>query len=223
MNKTYKNRQEGANDLAKALEQYSLKNPIVLAIPRGGVETGYYVADHLDCDFAVIVSRKLGYMGQPELAFGAISEGKSLYLDPRVRIPLTKEEINRTRKKEEAEMERRIQEYREGESLPDLQGRTVILVDDGIATGGTIMAAIEACRKMKAGRIIAAAPVAPFEMQRKLKSVANDVVITELPEYFYAVSQAYDHFPGLTDSEVKRFLNMYKKKRQTGKSNQVSA
>ncbi len=223
MNKTYKNRQEGAGFLARALEQYPLKNPIVLAIPRGGVETGYYVAEHLDCELAVIVSRKLGYMAQPELAFGAISEGKSLYLDPRIRIPLTKDEINRTIRKEEVELARRIQEYRDGEPLPDLQDRTVILVDDGIATGGTIMAAIDSCRKMKAGRIIAAAPVAPFEMQRKLKSVADDVVITELPEFFYAVSQAYVHFPGLTDREVKQFLNMHKKKRQSGKTNQVSS
>ncbi len=202
----FKNRKEAGELLAKSLESYRIEHPVVLGIPRGGVETAYYVAAHLNCELSVIVTRKLGYPTNPEAAFGAMAEDGSLYLSAYAAGKLTKQEIEKVMENERQEIQRRVQEYRNGRPLPDLLNRTVIVVDDGIATGATLFASLEMCRKLHPAKIVAAAPVAGPDMAKRIGNKADDIVILETPENFYAVSQVYDEFSGLSDYDVKRFL-----------------
>lgn len=202
----FKNREEAARELAIELEVFKKENPLILAIPRGGVEIGYYLAQELDYEWAVIVTRKLGHPQQPEAAFGAIAEDKSLYFNPRAKTHLSQNLIERVIKKEEKEIERRIKAYRNGASLPPLKDRTVILVDDGIATGATCLASILMCKNAGVRSIIVAAPVAAIEVAEQLLGKVDEVVLLETPRNFYAVSQAYHHFKNLTDIDVLRFL-----------------
>lgn len=202
------NRKQAAIELASKLEMYRDQNPLILAIPRGGVEIGYYIANKLNCPWSVIISRKLGYPDLPEAAFGAIAEDKSLYLNPRVRAHISKEIIEKVIQKEEIEIRRRIHVYRKGAPIPNIKGRTIILVDDGIATGSTLFASIEMIKKAGANKIVVAAPVSAIEVAEKLKENVDEVIILETPQNFFAVSQAYFHFENLTDRKVLKFLNM---------------
>ncbi|HSN09517.1 MAG TPA: phosphoribosyltransferase family protein, partial [Hanamia sp.] len=148
----FTDRKDAALKLAKALEKYKNKNAVVLGIPRGGAETAYYVALHLNAEFSLLVSRKLGHPANPEYAFGAIAEDGSIYLNPSSSGQLSDETIQEVVDEQKKEITRRITILRKGKPLPELKGRTVILVDDGIATGATIFAAIEMCKKRKAGK-----------------------------------------------------------------------
>lgn len=200
------NRKEAGLQLAKVLQKYRNDKPLVLAIPRGGVEVGYYIANKLECDLSVLVSRKLGFPEQPEAAFGALAEDGSLYLNSRVQRLLTREMIEQAIEKTEKEITRRIDIYRNGEPLPTLKGRTVILVDDGIATGSTMFAAIELCRKQQVGNLIVASPLSSISMVQRLQHRVDEVLLLETPRTFYAVSQGYKDFRNLTDKEVLGFL-----------------
>lgn len=202
----FANRTDAGKHLAEALKKYRTENPLILAIPRGGVVTGSIVAHELDADFSIIITRKLGLPSHPEMAFGAIAEDKSLYLNPSVREMLSKEVIEDVIRKEEKEITRRINQYRKGKPLPPLKDRNVILVDDGIATGSTLFVAIDLCKKQKAGKIIVAAPVSGKMVYDKLKTKADDVVILEIPEDYYAVSQVYRDFKNLSDKEAIRWI-----------------
>jgi len=173
----FQNREDAGNQLGSALDKYQPDRPLLLGIPRGGVEVGYYAALHLDCAFNVIIVRKLGHPEQPEAAFGALAEDGSLYLDPWSNKYLTKEIIEKVIKREKKEIQRRIKAYRRGQPLPDLTDRVVILLDDGIATGATIFAAIEMCRKEEPKRIVVAAAVSGYSQLRKLEAKADEVVI----------------------------------------------
>ncbi len=206
----FRNRKEAGYLLGKALEKYKSENPIVLAIPRGGVETGYYVASHLNGELSVIIARKLGYPEQPEAAFGAVAEDGSLYLNPWIKRRLSKEDIISVRDREASVVERRVHLYRKGKPLPSLKNRTVILVDDGIATGATLLACIETCRKLQPSKIVVAVPVGGKNVKERLMTRVDDVVILSTPENFYAVSQAYEHFESVSDEEAIRLLNMRK-------------
>lgn len=190
----FANRTDAGEHLAEALKKYRKENPLILAIPRGGVVTGSIVACKLSVDFSVIITRKLGLPSNPETAFGAIAEDKSLYLDSSVRELLSKKIIEKVIQKEEKEIKRRIKQYRKGEPLPTLKDRTVILVDDGIATGSTLFVAIDLCKKQKAKKVVVAAPVSGMMVRDKLKSKADDTIILEVPEEYQAVSQTYKDF-----------------------------
>ena len=207
LHQVFKDRKDAGKQLAKSLHAYQYDSPLILAIPRGGVEVAFYVAKELASDFTVLITRKLGYPRQPELAFGAIAEDKSLYLNPAIRQKLTREIIEAAIKKEQKEIKRRITRYRKGKPLPNIKGRTVIIVDDGIATGSTLFAAIELCKKQGAAEIIIAAPVASTTMEKKLHSQVDDVIILETPVDYHAVSQAYQTFSNLSDSEVISLLD----------------
>lgn len=209
------NREDAGNKLAKALKEYKLKHPLVLGIPRGGVEVGYHVAVELNSDFDIIVIRKLGYPQQPEAAFGALAEDGSLYLDPWSKKYLTKDMIENVIAREKKEIRRRIKTYREGEELPDLKGRTIILVDDGIATGSTVFAAINMCRKLNPRKLIVAAPVSARSQVSKLAVKADEVVVLDKKRNLMAVSQAYKNFANLSDNKVTHFMNQWRQK--TGK------
>lgn len=194
--------------LAEKLYRYREMNPIVVAIARGGVETGFRVAEILECELAIAVSRKLGYLNNPEAAFGAMAEDGSLYMNPHASGRLSKEEIKAVMKKENKEIRRRIRKYRKDRPFPDLKNRTVIIVDDGIATGSTLMATLEMCKKKGPDTLVVAAPVCGNDMKSTLKKHADDVVILEVPAEYYAVSQVYRDFSPVTDKEVVKWMKM---------------
>ncbi len=204
------NRNDAGKKLAKALYGYKTKNSIVLAIPRGGVAVGYEVASALDCEFSVIIARKLGFLRNPEAAFGAVAEDGSLVLQPSSTKKYSKMEFETVLKIEEKEILRRKKVYRRNKELPDLTNRVVILVDDGIATGSTLMAAIEMCQKQKPKKLVVAAPVSWDGMKRKLSKIVDDVIILETPIDFRAVSQVYEVFDQVSDKEVYKLFEMYR-------------
>lgn len=207
----FRDRKDASIQLAEALEKYKNKNPLVLGIPRGGAETAYYVAKYLEAEMALVVSRKLGHPQNPEYAIGALAEDGSLYLSPEGKEFISQEVIENLKKEQEKEIKRRIREYRQDNPLPELEGRTVIIVDDGIATGATLFATIMLCKNRKAKKIVVAAPVSGENMSRTLIDMVDDVVILETPIQYRAVSQAYQNFFNLTDEEAISFMERWKK------------
>ncbi|MDX1636361.1 MAG: phosphoribosyltransferase family protein [Balneolaceae bacterium] len=204
----FANRKKAGISLGKALKKYSAEHPLLLAIPRGGVEIAYYVAQELQCGFHILVAQKLGHPRNREAAIGAIAEDDSLYLDPRVKQMMSKQVIEEAMAGKREEIARRIDLYRQGKPLPDLQDRTVIVVDDGIATGSTLFAAVLMCKKQHPETLVVAAPVSGIGVRNKLEDTVDDVVILETPRSFFAVSQAYEEFGNLTDQEVLSFLDL---------------
>lgn len=205
----FRDRKDASIQLGLALENYKSKNPLVLGIPRGGAETAYYVAKHLDAEMSLVVTRKLGHPGNPEYAIGALAEDGSLYLSPEAEIHFSQETIDDLKRDQEKEIKRRIQEFRQGNPLPELKNRTVIIVDDGIATGATLFATIMLCKNKKAGKLVVAAPVSGEDMSRKLRDLVDDVVILETPYQYRAVSQAYQNFFNLSDEEAISFMERW--------------
>lgn len=209
----FTDRKDAALKLAKALEKYKGKNALVLGIPRGGAETAYYVAHNLDAELSLLISRKLGHPANPEYAFGAIAEDGSIYLNPSSTGQLSDKTIQEVVNEQKKEISRRITILRQGKPLPELKGRIVILVDDGIATGATIFAAIEMCKKRNARKIIVAAPVSGYEMEEELAKKADEVVILEKPDDYFAVSQAYLSFYNLSDEDALKFMQRWEKEK----------
>jgi putative phosphoribosyl transferase len=209
----FEDRKDAAIQLAYALEKYKNKNVLVLGILRGGAETGYYVALHLGAEFSVLVARKLGYPPNPEYALGAIAEDGSIYMNEAASETISQETVDIIADQQQKEIERRVAFFRNGEPLPELRDRTVILVDDGIATGATLFASIAMCRNKGVHKLIVAAPVSAKEKEREIQEVADEVVILEKPAAYYAVSQAYQKFSDLTDEEALAFMEKWKKQR----------
>lgn len=202
----FKNRKDAGEKLATELIDYVDENPLVLAIPRGGVEVGYYVAKKLGAEFSVLISRKLGFPEHHEAAFGAIAEDRSLYLYPLAQQRLSKQIIEQVIREEEFEIKRRVKKYRSGKPLPSIKDRTVILVDDGIATGSTLLSAVKLCQAKKARRIIVAAPVAGKSVYNQFEKKVDELLILETPDDFFAVSQAYEDFQNASDADVTYFI-----------------
>ncbi len=198
----FKDRKDAGQKLAAALQAYQGEDALVLAIPRGGAEPGYEVAKILQCDIALLICRKLPYPHNPESGFGALAEDGSLYINKRAAASVADDEIERIVLQQNREIKRRIQTLRKGRALPPLKGRTVILVDDGIAMGSTMHTAVELCRKAEAGRIIVAVPVAGREAIEKFSEMADEVVVLESPANFYAVAQVYENWYDVSDEEV---------------------
>jgi predicted phosphoribosyltransferase len=162
----FKNRKDAGEKLARALEKYRAENPLILAVPRGGVEVGLQVAKKLDADFSLIIARKLPFPDNPEAGFGAIAEDGSTFILEDAYYWLSGDTIERIKKEQVAEIRRRVKTLRGGNPLPEINGRTVILIDDGIAMGSTMMAAIELCKNREARRIVVAVPVAGREVAK---------------------------------------------------------
>lgn len=191
------------------LSHYKGENCIVLAIPRGGVVVGYEVAKHLGSPLDVIVPRKLGAPGQPELAVGAVSEDGTIYLDDEI-VKLTgvdRRYVEETAEAEMGEIRRRVSVYREGRPSLDVAGRIVILVDDGLATGSTVIAAIRHLRKLGPVKIVVAVPVASREALARVRKEADEVYCRYSPSIFYAIGQFYEDFEQVSDEEVLNILN----------------
>ena len=200
-------RQAGA-ELAQRLLHYRGTNAVVLALPRGGVPVGYEVARQLDADLDVFVVRKLGMPGHREYAIGAIASGGVRFLDHEVlrtyRVP--EAAVAAVVREEHAELERREREYRHSAPLVPLRGRNVILVDDGLATGSTMKAAVEAVRKHEPARVVAAVPVGASSTCRELEALADEVVCGRTPDPFSAVGLWYEDFDQISDAEVRDLL-----------------
>lgn len=201
---TFRDRREAGRRLAEALTGYRARRPFVLAVPRGGIVVGYEVAVALDAPLDVVVPRKLRAPYNPELAVGAVAHDGSVYLDaPLVSsLRITDDYLKEETAVQLEEIRRRLALYRGDRPQPDLAGRTALVVDDGIATGATLIAALRAVRQMAPAAAVAAIPVAPPEGAEALRAEADDVVCLYTPTLFYAVGQFYDDFAQTTDDEV---------------------
>jgi putative phosphoribosyl transferase len=181
---------------------------LVLALPRGGVPVGFEVARALGAPLDVFLVRKLGLPSQPELAMGAIAMGGTRVLNPAVvsalRVP--RDVVEAVTRQESRELERRARAYRGDRPLPDLREKTVILVDDGLATGSTMQAAAVALREGEPAAVVVAVPVGSRSAIEALSDVADEVVCAEVPEPFVAVGQGYEDFTQTTDAEVSDLL-----------------
>jgi len=204
----FRDRQQAGQMLAAALEPLRNEHPIVLALPRGGVPVAAEVARVLGAPLDVIVVRKLGLPRQPELGMGAIGEGEARVLnDDVIRMSgVGLAEIAAVEVRERAELERRARRFRGGRAMLNLEHRTVIVVDDGLATGGTARAALQVAHAHRAGRVVLAVPVAPVDTVHELAADADDIVCLETPPNFFGVGQWYENFTQVTDDEVADLL-----------------
>ena len=211
--KRFKNRQEAAKSLARELLEYQEKNPVVLAIPRGGVIIAREVCKELNAPLDLIVPRKIGAANNPELAIGAVTEdGTTILNQPLVtQLGVHREYIEQEKKRQIEEIKRRIKAYREYAAPQHLGEKTVILVDDGIATGATMKAAIHSIRKKKPSSIVVAVPVGPPETIEELKKEVNRVICLIVFKPFFAIGQFYEDFTQVSDEEVINILKISKR------------
>jgi predicted phosphoribosyltransferase len=209
MDRAFANRTEAGRLLAEQLKTYSsLNDVVVLGLPRGGVPVAYEVAKHLHVPLDVFIVRKLGVPGFEELAAGAIASGGVRVLNEDVvrAIPYAAEAIEAVTAKETAELQRREQIYREGRPAPELSGKIVILVDDGVATGATMRAAVKALRERSAAKIVMAVPVAPPDTCEELAQETDEAICLTTPPFFQAVGQYYEDFSQTSDGDVRELL-----------------
>lgn len=210
MERAFVNRTEAGQLLAEKLGRYADRDDvIVLGLPRGGVPVAYEVAKRLNAPLDVFIVRKLGVPGFEELAAGAIASGGVRVLNEDVvrAIPHAEEAIEAVTAKETAELERREQLYRAGRTAPELRDRVVILVDDGLATGATMRAAVKALRQSSAAKIIVAVPVGPLDTCREIEEQADETICLSTPAFFQAVGQYYDDFSQTSDEDVRELLS----------------
>lgn len=201
-------RTDAGRELARRLASYKSQNPIVLGIPRGGVQVAAEIAAALDAPLDVAVARKLGAPFQPELGIGAIAPGNVRLLDETVveALNISTDELDRITLREETEMDRRLELFRRGRPPLQLEGRVVIVVDDGIATGVTTRAAVRSVRLQSPSRLVLAAPVCPLETARLLQEEVDELVCIATPMDFRAVGIWYRDFTQLTDDDVAAIL-----------------
>jgi putative phosphoribosyl transferase len=209
MERAFPNRAEAGRLLAEKLEKYADRNDvIVLGLPRGGVPVAYEVAKSLRAPLDVFIVRKLGVPGFEELAAGAIASGGVRVLNEDVlrALPNADEIIESVTAKETAELERREKSYRDDRPAPELRDRVVILVDDGLATGATMHAAVKALRQRDVAKIVVAVPVGPPDTCREFEDEADETICATAPEFFQAVGQYYEDFSQTSDEEVRELL-----------------
>lgn len=212
----YKDRRDAGQRLAPLLDKYASDQALVLALPRGGVVVGYEVAEHLQVPLEVQVVRKLGAPAQPEFGFGAIAPGNVRVIQDAVvnMLGLTPEQIERIVEAENRELQRRQSLYLAGRSELQLEGRTVILVDDGLATGVTARVAVKSIRAANARQIIVAVPVAPADTAAQFRTLADDFICPWIPSSFRAIGQFYEDFSQTTDQEVLMLLEANRRNRR---------
>jgi predicted phosphoribosyltransferase len=206
--KPFRDRRDAGRQLASKLASYSEPNSVVLALPRGGVPVGYEVARALEAPLDIFLVRKLGAPGHEELAMGAVATGGVSVLNEDVvdALGIPQSIIERVAVREIEELNRRERLYRGRRPAPDIPGRAVIVVDDGLATGATMRAAIQALRLQQPARVVVAVPIASPEICEALRSEADDVVCAMTAEPFVAVGNWYEDFTQTTDDEVQRLL-----------------
>ncbi len=205
----FANRREAGALLARALRDLVPpgRDTIVLAIPRGGVEVGAEVARELDAPLDVVIPRKVGAPRNAELGLGAVAEGvEVLDADLIAALAVPEDYVRREVAAQQEEIRRRTAAYRAGRPPPDVNGKVAVVVDDGVATGGTALAALRWARARGAGRVVLAVPVAPAETVRRLRPDADDVVVLIAPTHFLAVGQWFGDFPQVSDERVIELL-----------------
>lgn len=206
----FTNRSKAGRLLARRLTSYAgRKDVIVLGVPRGGVPVAFEVATALKAPLDIFLSRKLGVPGQEELAFGAVASGGVRILDRAIieAVGLSEMEIDQITKTVQTELDRRQRVYRGTRPPLQLTGKAILLIDDGIATGSSMRAAILALREAQPARITVAVPVAPLQTYRDLSSEVDDLVCIYTPELFYGIGQFYEDFSQVTDAEVIELLD----------------
>ncbi|KXS42524.1 phosphoribosyltransferase [Methanolobus zinderi] len=202
----FEDRRDAGIKLARALNKYREAGVLVLAIPRGGVEVACQVAKHLNADFYLLVTRKLPFPDNPEAGFGAIAEDGSTFIFEDAAMWLSESLIDRIVEAQYGEIRRRIDVLRKGKPLPEMTGRMVILVDDGLAMGSTMRASIKLCRKREVSKIVVAVPVAGKEVAEDIGNLVDNIVVLEMPANFMAVAQVYRNWYDVSDEEVLAIL-----------------
>ena len=205
----FRNRAEAGQVLARRLQQYKNQpDTLVLGLPRGGVPVAYEVARELNAPLDVFIVRKLGVPGHEELGMGAIATGGVRILHEGIirEFGISQELIDSVSEREQAELDRRNRLYRGDRPAPAIKDRTVVIVDDGLATGSTMKAAIQAVRQQAPRRLIAAVPTAPAETCEQVKETADEVVCAITPDPFLAVGGSYADFSQTTDEEVRELI-----------------
>lgn len=209
MDRVFENRADAGRQLAAKLASYAGRvGVVVLGVPRGGVPVAFEVAKSLNAPLDVFLSRKLGVPGQEELAFGAVAGGDVRVLDQELihELQISAADIDRITQSVRAELTRRESLFREGKPPLDVTGKIVLLVDDGIATGSSMLAAIQTLRHMRPARLVLAVPVAPASTCRRLREQVDEFVSVHTPERFYAIGQFYGDFSQVRDEEVVALL-----------------
>ena len=204
----FKDRRDAGRQLAGRLTRYAALQPVVVGLPRGGVPVAAEVAERLGAALDIIVVRKIGCPWQPELGIGAIAEGGVRVLNDNLikEVGMRPEDVDAVIDRERAELARRVRRYRgEGAAVP-VDGRVVILVDDGLATGYTARVAIEAIRRRGARRVILAVPVAPEDIVAAMHGVADEVVVVDTPPWILSIGEFYEDFAQTSDEGVVSLL-----------------
>ena len=209
----FKNRKDAGKKLALALLEYKDKDALVLAIPCGGVEVAYEVAKALAAELDILVSRKLPLPENPEAGFGAIAEDGSIFINKIAARYLNPETIDQIKAEQVHEIQRRIDVLRFGKPLTSISNKTIILIDDGIAMGSTMRAAIMFCKNNKARKIIVASPVAGSETVREISRLVDEIVVLDEPLFFQAVAQVYVNWHDVPDGEVIQIMNAWQKRK----------
>lgn len=215
-NRLFEDRRDAGRALVPDILELELENPLVLGLPRGGIPVAYEVAKALSAPLDAIVVRKLGAPFQPELAVGAIASGNIRVLNEELVAQLDGAALAAIEAEEQKELERREKAYRGKRPFPDLSDKEVILVDDGIATGATMRAAVEAVRTRNPASVIVAVPTASTGAARSIEPMVDTLICLETPAEFYAVGQYYLNFGQTSDDEVRDLLR--KAERRGGES-----
>lgn len=214
----FRNREEAGRRLAERLERLGLVDPLVLAIPRGGVEVGAAIARELGAELDVVLARKLRAPEQPELALGAVSETGEIYLNDAA-VALTGpagDELEQERRHQMEEIARRSRLFRAARPRAEIAGRSVIVTDDGLATGATMIAGLRSVRPQRPRELICAVPVAPPERLAEVRELCDQLVCLMAPSQFWAVGQFYDDFSQTSDEEVLELLREFASPRPGG-------
>jgi predicted phosphoribosyltransferase len=212
--KLLSNRTEAGQKLASALKEVADTDALVLAVPRGGVVVGYEVAHALNLELDVIITKKIGAPGNPELAVGAVAEDGTVILDTNIvsMVRASQDYIQAEIERQTTEIKRRLKTYRQNQPNPQIADRHVILIDDGVATGSTLKVALRSLKNRGAKTVTVAVPVGPADTIRDLKQEADNVVCLFTPDPFYAIGEFYDDFDQTTDEEVIDLLNRCRRK-----------
>ena len=207
----FKNREEAGELLAQELIQFrNDPSAILLALPRGGVTVAYQLSLALHLPLDVLITRKIGAPGNPEYALGAVSETGAVYWNREalLGLSLTERQLSAAVQAQQKEVTRRVALYRQGRPFPDLNDRTVILVDDGLATGATFFASVATARQGNPRRVIGAIPVGPRSTVEEARKLVDQLIVLRVPDPFYAVGNFYRDFEQVEDREVLQYLNL---------------
>jgi putative phosphoribosyl transferase len=200
-------RTDAGVQLAERLSKFKNQNVLILAIPRGGVEVGFVVAQKLQADFSILVSRKLPFPDNPESGFGAIAEDGSMFVFLESSYWLNEDRIRQIVEKQKSVIRDRIAVLRKNRTLPEIKDRIVILIDDGLAMGSTMMAAIQLCKNRNPKKIIVAVPVSGKSTADMIMEEVDELVVLEMPDKFRAVAEVYRNWYDLTDKDVLKILD----------------